>query len=73
MSLTRAGRLAGGALTTMALAAGMPSDRATTSDTTASTPPMPTVPNATTRRCSGCRPVTVSPPPSDSLSRVPMV
>ena len=34
----------------------MPSDRATESDTTASTPPMPTVPNATTGSCFGLRP-----------------
>ena len=43
----------GGALTTIAFLAGIPSERATESDTTASTPPMPTVPNATTgSRCS---------------------
>src|SRR6266567_5136470 len=37
-----------GALTTIAFADGRPSDRATASETTASTPPMPTVPNPAT-------------------------
>src|SRR5580693_5937504 len=65
--------LAGGALITMAFEAGMPSDRATESETTASTPPMPTVPNAITGSRSAWRPVTVTGPPSASRSRVPMV
>ena len=65
--------LSGGALTTIAFLAGTPSDLATESDTTASTPPIPTVPNATTGSCSGWRPDTVTWPPSDSRSRVPMV
>ena len=44
--------LAGDALMTMALLAGTPSDRAVASDMTALTPPMPTVPKATTgSRC----------------------
>ena len=51
----------------------MPSDRATESETTASTPPIPTVPNATTGSRSACRPVTVTEWPRASLSRVPMV
>ena len=46
------GTLAGDALMTMALLAGTPSDRAVASDMTALTPPMPTVPKATTgSRC----------------------
>ena len=65
--------LAGGALITIALEAGMPSERATESETTASTPPMPTVPNATTRSRSAWRPVTVTVRPRASRSRVPMV
>src|SRR5271166_1883742 len=68
-----AATLAGGALTTIALPAGTPSDRAVESDTTASTPPIPTVPNATTGSRSGWRPDTVTFPPRDSRSRVPMV
>ena len=69
----RAATLAGGALTTIAFPAGTPSDRAVESDTTASTPPIPTVPNATTGSRSGWRPDTVTRPPRDSRSRVPMV
>jgi hypothetical protein len=65
--------LADGALMTMALAAGMPSDLAVVSDTTASTPPMPTVPNATTGSRSCVRPSAATWPPSESRSRVPMV
>ena len=56
-----------------AFRAGTPSDRATESETTASTPPMPTVPNATTRSLSAWCPVTVTAPPSASRSRAPMV
>ena len=52
--------LDGGALTTIAFLAGAPSDLATESDTTASTPPMPTVPNATTGSRSVWRPATVT-------------
>jgi len=63
---------AGLALTTMAFEDGIPSDRATESETTASTPAMPTVPNATTDSCSGWRPETVTLPPSGSRSSVPM-
>src|SRR5690242_15849957 len=53
---------AGGALTTSAFLAGIPSERATESDTTASTPPMPTVPNATTGSRCCWRPDTVTRP-----------
>ena len=66
-------RLEGGALMTMALAAGTPSDLAVESDTTASTPPMPTVPNATTGSRSGQRPAAVTSRPNRSRSKVPMV
>ena len=68
-----AATLAGGALMTIAFAAGTPSDLAVESDTTASTPPIPTVPNATTGSRSGWRPDTVTRPPRDSRSSVPMV
>ena len=63
----------GDALTTIAFPAGTPSDLAVASETTASTPPIPTVPNATTGSCSGWRPDTVTWPPRDSRSRVPIV
>ena len=65
--------LEGDALITMALAAGTPSDLAVESDTTASTPLMPTVPNATTGSRSGRRPAAVTSRPRESRSRVPMV
>ena len=55
-----AATLAGGALTTIAFRAGTPSDLAVESDTTASTPPIPTVPNATTGSRSGWRPDTLT-------------
>src|SRR5579859_3038629 len=71
--MASAATLAGGALTTMAFPAGIPSDRATESETTASTPPIPTVPNAITGRRSDWVPVTVTPPPSGSRSSVPIV
>ena len=63
MSLIRAASaaaLAGGALTMIAFPAGTPSDLAVESDTTASTPPIPTVPNATTGSRSGWRPDTLT-------------
>ena len=68
------GTLAGGALTTRAFLAGTPSEAATESETTASTPPIPTVPNAITgSRFWSWRPDTVTWPPRDSRSRVPIV
>ena len=45
---------------TIAFPAGTPSDLAVESDTTASTPPIPTVPNATTGSRSSWRPDTVT-------------
>ncbi len=66
-------RLALGALITMALPAGMPSDLATWSETTASMPSMPTVPNPPTRRFSCLAPSTCTVPPSGSLSFLPIV
>jgi len=62
-----------GALITMALLAGMPRERATPSETTASAPAMPTVPNAPTRSFSARWPATVTRPPSAILSSWPMV
>src|ERR1022692_1518615 len=62
-----------GALTTMALPAGRPSEWAVAPDTTASTPGMPTVPNPPTRSRSERRPTTLTVPPSGSLSRRPIV
>ena len=62
-----------GALTMIALPTGKPSERATWAETTASTPPMPTVPNPPTRSASRCRPFTCTVPPSGSLSCLPMV
>ena len=62
-----------GALITMALSAGMPSERATLSETTASTPPIPTVPRPASGRSSTCRPVTWTSRPSGSLSSLPIV
>ena len=52
--------LAGDALMTMAFPAGTPSDLAVESETTASTPPMPTVPNATTGSRCCVRPAAVT-------------
>ena len=60
-------------LTTIAFPAGAPSERATELDTTALTPPMPIVPNATTRSRFVARPVAVTVPPSVSLSSLPIV
>ena len=60
-------------LTTIAFPAGAPSERATESDTTALTPPMPIVPNATTRSRFAVRPVAATVPPSVSLSSLPIV
>src|SRR5215472_15935531 len=60
-------------LTTIALPAGAPSARATLSDTTALTPPMPIVPNATTRSFLVVRPAATTVPPSGSLSSLPIM
>ena len=61
-------------LTTIAFPAGAPSARAVASDTTALTPPMPSVPNATTRSRFACvRPAASTVPPSGSLSSLPIV
>jgi hypothetical protein len=62
-----------GALIMIALPIGKPSERATWAETTASTPPMPTVPNPPTRSDSSFRPATCTVPPSGSLSCWPMV
>ena len=62
-----------GALITMALPAGTPSERATWSETTASTPSMPTVPSPPTRRFSCLAPLACTVPPAFSLSSWPMV
>src|SRR5215831_6910962 len=64
--------LALGALITIALPAGNPSDRATSLVMTASTPPMPTVPKRPTRIVIGCRPATVTAVPAGSLSCLPI-
>src|SRR5215469_16675295 len=60
-------RVACGALMTIAFPAGMPSDLATVSDTTASTPLMPTVPKPPTGSSSVCEPVTLTVPPTRSF------
>src|SRR5215469_10109023 len=60
-------------LITMALPAGAPSERATALDTTALTPPIPSVPNATTRSRSVFLPAAPIVPPSGSLSSLPIV
>jgi len=60
-------------LTTIALPAGAPSERATESDTTAFTPPTPIVPKATTRSRVVVRPAATTVPPSGSLSSFPIV
>ena len=67
-------RSACGALITIALLAGIPSERATVSETTASTPPIPTVPNPATGSFIGAlasRPGAAR--FSGSLSSLPMV
>src|ERR1700721_1832718 len=56
MCATSAATVACGALTTIALPIGKPSELATAVETTASTPPMPTVPNPPTRSASIVRP-----------------
>ena len=60
-------------LTTIALPAGAPSARAVASDTTALTPPMPSVPNATTGSRLAVRPAASTEPPSGILSSLPIV
>ena len=60
-------------LTTIALPAGAPSARAVASDTTAFTPPMPSVPNATTGSRRGVRPAASTEPPSGILPSSPIV
>ncbi len=62
-----------GALTTIALPAGKPSARASVWEITASTPPIPTVPNPATRSVCVVRPVTWTVPPRGSRSCWPMV
>ncbi len=61
-----------GALITIALRTGKPSARAARSVITASTPPMPTVPNLPTRIVCTLRPVTVTGVPVGSLSCLPI-
>ena len=60
-------------LTTIALPAGAPSAWAVASDTTALTPPMPSVPKATTRSRFAVRPPATTVPPSGILSSFPIV
>src|SRR5690242_6692937 len=60
------------ALITSALPTGNPSDRATWSVMTASTPPMPTVPKRPTRIIVSWRPTTVTAVPVGSLSCLPI-
>ena len=62
-----------GALTTIAFPAGKPSNWATVREITASTPPIPTVPNPATRSDRSVFPATVTVPPRGSLSCLPMV
>ncbi len=71
--LTRVATRSPGALTSTAFPAGKPRDRATWSETTASTPPMPTVPNPPTRSDFRVRPETRTVAPAGSLSCLPMV
>ncbi len=65
--------LACGALMTIAFADGRPSDLATASETTASTPPMPTVPNPATGSITGWAPMTRTGLPRLSRSWLPIV
>ena len=58
---------------TMAFADGNPSDLATPDDTTASTPPMPTVPKPATGSFSVRAPITLTGLFSDSRSCLPIV
>src|SRR3984957_2614972 len=60
-------------LTTIAFPAGAPRLRAVASETTAFTPPTPSVPNAATRSFFVVRPAAVTVPPSVILSSVPIV
>ena len=69
----RDARLACGALMTIAFSEGMPSERATLPETTASMPWMPTVPNPPTGRFSRLAPVTWTTPPTGSPSSLPIV
>ena len=72
-AVAREARLPCGALITMALAAGIPRERATVCETTASMPSIPTVPSPPTFRSSCLAPSTRTVPPSGSLSCLPMV
>src|SRR5215468_7317084 len=69
----RVDRRAPGALITMALPAGNPSERATAWETTASTPGMPTVPSPPTWSVSGVCPATFTVLPVGSLASRPIV
>ena len=73
ISRTSAATRSCGALTTIALPSGKPSERAAVREITASTPPIPTVPNPATRSDCSVRPATWTVPPSGSLSCLPMV
>src|ERR1700728_4324034 len=66
-------RSACGALITIALSAGIPSERATASETTASTPPTPPVQGPATGSASAGRPYTRTARPSGRLSSLLMV
>src|SRR6266516_2355682 len=69
----RVDRRAPGALITIALPAGNPSERAVASEITASTPGMPTVPGPPTWRVASCCPATLTMLPAGSLASRPIV
>ncbi len=73
ISRTSAATRSCGALTTIALPTGNPSASAWVREITASTPPIPTVPNPATRSDRSVRPATWTVPPRGSLSCWPMV
>jgi hypothetical protein len=73
MAATSAVKSAVLTLATIALPAGAPSWRAVASDITALTPPIPSVPNATTGSFFVTTPLAVTEPPSGILSSLPIV